>query len=189
MSACALFKINQSSIPGCVELLPNRFQDHRGAFVKTFHEPSFAKLGLETNYAEEFYSVSALGVIRGLHFQHPPDDQVKLIYCAYGKVQDAVVDLRRGSPTYGHYQVFEISAETGNMLYIPSGLAHGFCTLSEQATMMYKVSKTYSPACDSGIRWDSLDIPWATERPILSERDQTHPPFQNYRSPFVYRPA
>lgn len=163
--------------------------DARGRFVKVFHRQAFAAAGLNTEYPEEFYSVSHRGVIRGLHFQLPPMDQVKLIYCVAGTVQDAALDLRLGSPTYGRHVLIELSANVGNMIYIPRGLAHGFCVLSDTATLVYKVSSLYSPAEDCGVLWNSAGIPWETTEPVLSERDRAHPPFEAVLSSFHYEAA
>lgn len=182
----SLLDVRATSIPGCFEIHPRIFDDDRGCFVKVFHEEAFAACGLETVYAEEYYSVSRRGVIRGLHFQTPPMDHVKLVYCVAGRVQDAVVDLRVGSPSFGRYALFDLSAEAANMIYIPKGLAHGFCVLSDVATLVYKVSTVYSALHDAGVLWNSAGIPWAVTDPVLSERDRSHLPLEPYRSPFVY---
>lgn len=179
-------EIIKTKIPDCFELQPKIFQDERGSFVKTFHEEIFKTNNLEINFAEEYYSVSVHNVIRGLHFQIPPQEHTKLVYCVQGQVLDVVVDLRVGSPTYGDFATFEVSAEKANLIYIPPGLAHGFCVKSAQAIMMYKVSTVYSPNEDSGIRWDSLSIPWHNDSPILSKRDQSFVAFSKFKSPFTY---
>ncbi len=143
--------LKNSKIPGCFEITPQIFKDERGMFVKTFHKDVFKEHGLETGFVEEYYSFSCKGVLRGLHFQLPPKDHVKLVYCVSGEVLDAVVDLRVGSPTYGQFELFEVSAEKANMIYIPKGLAHGFYVESENAIMMYKVTTVYSPDHDTGL--------------------------------------
>ena len=158
----------------------------RGRFVKIFHEPSYTALGLETNFAEEYYSVSHKNVIRGLHFQVPPMDHVKMVYCLEGHALDVVLDLRVGSPTYGQFEVFELNSSNSNSIYIPKGMAHGFCALSENTIMVYKVSTVYSPAHDAGILWNSADIPWPTSDAVLSERDQSFPTLAQFKSPFCY---
>ncbi|MFZ5484202.1 MAG: dTDP-4-dehydrorhamnose 3,5-epimerase [Pseudomonadota bacterium] len=186
MTGSSLFTRIDTPLPGCVELRPRIHQDDRGRFVKVFQREAFLALGLAVDFAEEYYSVSRKGVIRGLHFQRPPMDHAKLVYCVAGQVQDAVVDLRAGSPTRGCHAWVELSAERGNMLYIPSGLAHGFCVLSESATLVYKVTSPHSPEHDAGIRWDSAGIPWAVDGPILSERDLRHPAFDDFLTPFIY---
>ncbi|OGR64993.1 MAG: dTDP-4-dehydrorhamnose 3,5-epimerase [Elusimicrobia bacterium GWB2_63_22] len=174
-----------SPIPGCFEILPVVREDERGRFVKTFHEPDFKELGLETRFLEEFYSVSRKGVLRGLHFQRPPHDHVKLVYCAAGKVFDAVLDLRRDSPTYGKHAVFEVSAEKANSIYIPRGLAHGFFTLSENAAVVYKVSTVYSQEHDSGILWNSAGIHWPDNSPTISGRDAGFVRFGDFTTCFL----
>lgn len=178
--------LKKSKIKGCFELQPEVFNDVRGRFVKVFHEQEFLSLGLEANFAEEYYSVSNKNVIRGMHFQLPPMDHVKMVYCVEGEVVDAVVDLRVGSPTYGQFELFELTASKANSIYIPKGMAHGFLVKSEQAILVYKVSTVYSPECDAGILWNSVDIPWQTDNPILSVRDQEFPILNEFVSPFCY---
>lgn len=179
-------RVNKTAIPGCYELSPTVFKDKRGLFVKTFHQDIFSENGLETHFTEEYYTLSHRDVVRGLHFQVPPMDHVKLVYCVAGEVIDAVVDLRVGSPTYGQFEVFTLSAKKGNMVYIPRGLAHGFCVLSESAIMQYKVTTVYSPEYDSGILWNSAGIPWPCEAPVISERDRGFPALSGFSSPFKY---
>lgn len=181
-----MFDLRPSKLAGCFELQPRIFDDVRGRFVKVFHEQAFASYGLETEFAEEYYSVSHKNVIRGLHFQLPPMDHVKMVYCVHGEVMDVVVDLRVGSPTYRQFAMFELGAEKANSVYIPKGMAHGFCALSEQAIMVYKVSTIYSPEQDAGILWNSAGILWPTKEAILSPRDQKFPPLGEFESPFQY---
>jgi dTDP-4-dehydrorhamnose 3,5-epimerase len=177
-------KIIPTTISGCFELQPKLFEDSRGRFVKVFHKQAFAELGLETAFAEEYYSISYKDVIRGLHFQLPPMDHVKMVYCVEGEVLDAVVDLRVGSPTYGHYELFELSSDKANSIYVPKGMAHGFCALSEQAIMVYKVSTVYSPEHDAGVLWNSVGISWPLELPCISDRDKSFPTLAEFKSPF-----
>ena len=179
-----MFVLNKSKIAGCFELQPKVFEDVRGRFVKVFHEQAFAAQGLQTDFVEEYYSVSYKNVIRGMHFQLPPMDHVKMVYCVEGEVLDAVVDLRVGSLTYGQYALFELTAAKANSIYIPKGMAHGFCVLSEQAIMVYKVSTIYSPAHDTGVLWDSVNIPWPLEQPCISDRDKSFPALADFKSPF-----
>ena len=179
-------EIRATPIPGCFEIRSRVLDDDRGCFVKVFHVEAFAAHGFETVYTEEYYSVSRRGVIRGLHFQTPPADHVKLVYCIAGRVQDAVVDLRVGSPSFGHHALFDLDARTANMIYVPKGLAHGFCVMSDAATLVYKVSAVYSARHDAGVLWSSAGIPWAVTNPVLSERDRGHPPLERFVSPFVY---
>lgn len=173
-------------LPGCVELRPRVHGDARGRFVKTFHQPSFTELGLDFSLAEVFVTTSGPGVLRGLHFQTPPHDQVKIVQCVAGTLWDVVLDLRAGSPTYGIHQATELSAAQGNVLYIPAGLAHGFCVPVGEATMIYMVSSAHSPDHDRGIRWDSAGIDWPVAEPLLSERDQALPALADFDTPFRY---
>lgn len=181
-----MFEFVETVIPGCIELRPKVMEDARGRFVKVFHRGAFAEMGLATEYSEEYYSTSRRGVIRGLHFQLPPWAHAKLVYCVQGRVQDVALDLRAGSPSLGRHALVELSGEAGNMLYLPPGLAHGFCVLSDTATLVYKVTSVYSAAHDAGILWNSAGIPWAEANPILSERDRSHPSLADFASPFVY---
>lgn len=179
-----MFATKPSNLAGCFELQPKAFEDARGRFVKVFHEQEFAEYGLEHNFAEEYYSVSHKNVIRGMHFQLPPMDHVKMVYCVEGQVMDAVVDLRVNSPTYGQYALFLLSAEKANSIYIPKGMAHGFCVQGDRAIMVYKVSSVYSPEHDAGVLWNSIGIPWPLEQPCISDRDKSLPALSDFKSPF-----
>jgi dTDP-4-dehydrorhamnose 3,5-epimerase len=179
---------SSTSLPGCFEIFPQVHHDDRGLFVKTFHFEEFSEIGLQVQWTEEYYSISRQNVLRGLHFQLPPHDHEKLVYCVEGEVFDAVVDLRGGSPTFGQHALFRLSSDQGNMLYIPRGMAHGFYSLNERTTMMYKVSTVYSPTHDTGILWSSARIPWPTQQPVLSCRDANLPPLAEFISPFIFLP-
>lgn len=179
-------KIVATAIPGCYQIVTDIRRDERGSFVKVFHEDIFREHGLATDFREEYYSTSRRGVIRGLHFQTPPHDHAKLVYCTHGAVMDVALDLRKGSPMYGQHITLELSAENGHMLYLPAGLAHGFCSLSEQSLMVYKVTTTYAPHNDGGVRWDSAGIAWPVQDPIMSPRDGTFPTLGAFDSPFAY---
>jgi dTDP-4-dehydrorhamnose 3,5-epimerase len=182
-----IFTRTDLAVDGCYELVPRKMEDDRGLFVKTFHRDAFAEQGLETEWQEEYYSVSRKGVLRGLHFQLPPHDHVKLVYCPSGTVLDAVLDLRIGSPTYGCHAMVELSARKANMVYIPKGVAHGFYTLSDEAIMIYNVSSVYAPHADVGLLWNSAEIPWPDREPLLSPRDRAFPRFSDFTSnPFRY---
>lgn len=176
------------TIPGLYEIRPKVYSDQRGRFVKTLHAPLYANGGLRGEFVEEYYSVSHQGVLRGLHFQLPPHDHVKLVYCMQGGVLDAVVDLRVGSPTYRQFALFELTADRANIVYVPSGLAHGFYVPLGAATLVYKTSTVHAPESDAGIRWDSAGIPWPARAPILSDRDKAFVTLENFDSPFTYQP-
>jgi dTDP-4-dehydrorhamnose 3,5-epimerase len=181
-----MFTVKETRLRGCVAVQPRLFNDERGRFVKVFNEDEFRKLGLETDFKEEFYSQSKRGVIRGMHFQVPPSDHVKLVYCVHGEALDVVLDLRRGSPTYGQADATLLSAERGNYLYIPKGIAHGFCSVSAIATLVYKVSTVHDPRSDTGILWNSFGFDWPVSEPIISARDSNFKSLSEFDSPFVY---
>lgn len=178
--------IKETSIPGCFEITTEPFADERGIFIKTFQRGLFAAHGMRTDFDEEFHSVSRRGVLRGLHFQLPPKDHAKLVWLMGGEALDAVVDLRVGSPSYGRHLLFQFTLKKPTVLYIPSGLAHGFHARTDNTAMMYKVTNGYSPEHDSGILWNSAGIPWPDAAPLLSSRDRNLIAFPNFASPFRY---
>lgn len=182
-----MFDKLDTNIPGCFELIPRKMADERGCFVKTFHRNAFEEICLGIDWREEYYSVSNKGVLRGLHFQLPPHDHEKLVYCTSGEVLDAVVDLRVGSPMYGQHVMFKLNAAKANMIYIPKGCAHGFYTVSDSATMMYKVSSVYAPEADAGVLWSSAGILWPNIEPIISDRDKSFMPLNVFKSPFEFK--
>lgn len=173
-----------TTIPGCYEIIPTIRRDARGLFVKVSHVPEFKKLGLETGFKEEYYSVSKKGVLRGLHFQEPPFALTKLVFCVEGEVFDAVLDLRWRSKTYGKVFTVKLSSKKANMLYIPKGCAHGFYTLSKRAVMFYKTSEVYSPEHDTGVLWSSAGIKWPYKKPVVSARDAAFLKLSEYKSLF-----
>lgn len=171
-------------LPGCFLLQPNKFEDQRGCFVKTYHEGLFTALGVSLEIREEFYSISHKNVVRGMHFQLPPHAHEKLVYCTRGAVRDVLLDLRKGD-SYGRVASAEISGENGHLIFIPKGIAHGFVALVDETLMLYKTSTLHSPEADCGIRWDSFGFNWdVVDAPIVSMRDTCHPSFTEYSSPF-----
>lgn len=181
--------IEPTGIPGCYVLQARLLRDPRGSFVKTFHAPRFEELGLRTDWREEYFSASAAGVVRGMHFQLPPADHAKMVFCLTGAVLDVVVDLRRGSPAFGKAEGFTLSAENGRGLYLPTGCAHGFVSQADSSGMYYKVTSVHAPEQDAGIAWDSIGFNWPVEAPSLSDRDRRHPPLAAFDSPFVFDPS
>lgn len=178
--------IQKTSISGCYLITPKIFKDARGVFVKTFYKSTLEENGLRTDFVEDYYSISDKNVLRGLHFQTPPKDHAKLVYCVNGSVVDVVLDIRKGSPTYKQYLKFELSAENANMVYIAAGLAHGFLAISSNTIMMYKVTSEYAASNDSGILWSSAHITWPVQEPIMSDRDKKFIALDEYDSPFKY---
>jgi len=177
-------KVVETNILGCYEVYPLDLKDYRGRFVKPFHRDDFREAGLALEIKEEYYSVSKKNVLRGLHFQLPPKATVKAVTCLSGTIFDAVVDLRTDSPTYMEHFWLELSEEKGNLLYIPKGLAHGFCTLSEEAMVLYMCSEVYSQEHDTGLKWSSPGIPWPVKNPIVSEKDNGLVEIGTFESPF-----
>ena len=150
------------------------------------HAPEFSKAGLSIEIREQYYSISHERVLRGLHFQVPPRDCVKLVYCVAGSVFDVVLDLRIGSPTFGRHFTLQLSAEAANALYLSKGLAHGFYVPQGEATLIYNTSEPYSREHDCGILWNSAGIQWPVANPITSPRDRGLPAWTEFKSPFVY---
>lgn len=169
---------------------PKRHGDARGWFSETYSEPAFAALGITCRFVQDNHSLSVPAfTLRGLHFQTPPYGQDKLVRCIRGRIFDVVVDVRRGSPTYGQWVSAELSAENGHQLFVPIGFAHGFLTLEHECEVIYKVSNTYAPDHDGGIRWDSVGIDWPLPEgaaPELSTKDIKLPDLAEFDSPFPY---
>lgn len=177
--------IIDTPIAGCYEIKFNVLKDNRGAFVKTFHQHDFKSLGLRVDWREEYYSKSHKNVLRGMHFQVPLADHVKFVCCMVGEVRDVVVDLRRGSSTYGQCYSILLSPERGNGFYLPSGVAHGFLSLADESVMYYKVTSVYSPEHDAGVLWSSLPFEWPIKNPVVSARDEKFPSVENFETPFL----
>ncbi len=180
-------KVMHTALPGCFELHPATTRDARGSFSKLYHQPLWASFGLCTHFAEEFMTRSGPGVLRGLHFQRPPQDHVKTVMCLEGRVLDVALDLRVHSPTYRQHISLELSGALGNAIYLAPGVAHGFCVTSAEALLYYRTSSVYSPAHDDGVRWDSASIEWPLVAPLLSERDRNLPALDHFVSPFTDR--
>lgn len=183
-----MIPVRSTALPGCIELHPPVHRDERGSFAKPFHASTFEALGLAAEWKELFYSVSERGALRGLHFQAPPADHAKLVCCLAGEIFDVVLDLRLGSPTYRQFETFHLP--TWAALFVPSGLAHGFVALTDGAVVAYAVTTEHDPACDAGIRWDSVPgIPWPNATPTVSARDAAFPALDDFVTPFIYEAA
>lgn len=171
-------------IKGLYLIKPFQAEDDRGSFVKTFHAGEFKDHKLEYEFEESFYSESVKGAIRGMHFQTPPHDHAKLVFAVQGQVLDVVLDLRKKSPTYKQFRTYQLDDVNKAMLYLPSGLAHGFCALSEKATLFYFTSTVHNKEHDTGIRYDSFGFQWPVKHPIMSERDLSFERLEDFDSPF-----
>jgi dTDP-4-dehydrorhamnose 3,5-epimerase len=178
-------------ISNVILVLPRRFSDGRGWLAETWSAPSFAAAGIDVPFVQDNHSFSRqAGTVRALHFQLPPHAQAKLVRVARGAIFDVALDLRRGSPSYGRFVTATLAADDGEELFIPCGFAHGFSTLMPETEVIYKVSKPYAPAAESGLIWSDPDlaIPWPVKREaaILSERDGKLPRFAGFVSPFSF---
>jgi dTDP-4-dehydrorhamnose 3,5-epimerase len=182
--------ITETKLTGVKLLKPRRFGDHRGFFAETYSRRVYAEIGVDVEFVQDNHSLSAaVGTVRGLHFQAPPHAQAKLVRCGRGAIFDVAVDIRRGSPTYGHWAGYTLSAENGAQLYIPVGFAHGFATLEPDSEIIYKCSDYYAPETEGALRWDDPDIgiKWPlTSTPVLSGKDATAPLLAGFNSPFTF---
>ncbi len=178
-------KVEEASIPGVYILEPKVFRDDRGFFLETFRKEVLERAGIPADLVQDNHSRSVRHTIRALHFQTPPG-QPKLVRCARGSVFDVVVDLRKSSPTFGSAFSLDLSDENHLQLYIPVGLAHGFCVTSDVADFVYRCGSYFNPESERGIAWNSpeLGIAWPTDSPILSERDRGNPTFSDYPGPW-----
>lgn len=183
-------EVIKTSIDGVVIIEPRVFKDARGYFFESFSQREFEEKVRKINFVQDNESMSSYGVMRGLHFQHPPFTQSKLVRCVKGSVLDVAVDIRKGSPTYGQHVAVELSEENHRQFFVPRGFAHGFAVLSETAVFQYKCDSFYAPHADGGISIldDSLCIDWRipTEKAILSDKDMKHALLKNFDSPFEY---
>src|SRR5262245_48739793 len=177
----------ETRLEGPALIEPAIHGDARGFFQETYRKSVFAELGIHDEFVQDNHSRSRRGILRGMHFQ---PGMAKLVRCARGAVLDVVVDLRRGSPAFGHWAGFDLTDENGHQLYCPDGFAHGFCVLSEQADVVYKCSTYYDPAAESGFRFDDPDvgIQWPDLELETSERDAGAPLLRELRDslPFSY---
>ncbi len=166
----------ETEIPGLVLIEAEAHGDERGFLLESFREAEWRELGVDVGFVQENHSRSRKGILRGIHFQLRPG-QAKLVRCVRGRIWDVAVDLRRGSPTYRRWQGFELSDTNHRQLFVPVGFGHGFCVLSDEADVAYKLSSYYDPEQEAGIRWDDPDvgIDWPISDPVLSERDRTAP--------------
>jgi len=169
-------------------LTPARHGDHRGFFGETYKRRRYAEFGITDDFIQDNHSLSrAVGTLRGLHFQAPPQPQGKLVRCGRGAIVDVAVDIRRGSPSFGKWVGYPLTAENGHQLYVPVGYAHGFVTLEPDSEIVYKCSDYYAPETEGAVRWDSCGIDWPLSGdPILSDKDAIAPALADFDSPFIY---
>ena len=168
----------------------DRYSEHRGFFAETYSRRKYSELGIDLEFVQVNHSLSRdVGTLRVLHFQAPPHAQAKLVRCGRGAIFDVAVDIRKGSPTYGCWEGYELTAENGDQLYVPVGFAHGFVTLEPDSEIVYKCSDYYAPETEGSVRWNDPDIgiDWPTDAdPILSDKDAAALLLADLESPFIF---
>lgn len=174
-------EFRKTKIEGLIEIFPKLWGDARGVFFESFKKELFAENGISLDFVQDNQSFSEKGVLRGLHMQHAPHAQGKLVRVITGKVLDVVVDIRKGSPTFGQHEKFVLDAERNNMVYVPPGFLHGFLTL-EDAIFSYKCTDYYTKSAEGGVKFDdkSLGINWGISDTKVSEKDLQLPSFEEF---------
>ena len=181
--------LTETKLKGVYIYEPKVFGDNRGWFMESYSERVFNEAGLDIRFVQDNHSYSAQkGVLRGLHFQKAPMAQSKLLRVLRGTLMDVVVDIRKGSPTFGQYVAVELSADNKKQIFMPKGMAHGFVTLTDDVEVHYKVDEFYAPETEGGIIYNDPDlaIDWGTDKFILSDKDKKHPTLKECTANFVY---
>lgn len=183
----------ETAIKGLYLIESDCFGDNRGWFMETFNEAKFQEMGIDAKFVQDNLSYSAQkGTLRGMHYQRAPYSQAKLVRCIRGAIVDVVVDIRKGSPTYGKWASFELSEENKKMLFIPKGMAHGFLTITDEVLFQYKCDELYNKESEGGIRYDdpTINIDWGSLlngiEPVLSEKDKVAPTLEECNANFNY---
>ena len=180
----------KTEFPGLIIIEPAVFKDSRGYFFESYNEKDFIAEGIEIHFVQDNQSKSSYGVIRGLHYQLTPHAQTKLIRVLSGSILDVVVDIRKGSPTFGKTFSLELSAENNKQLLVPKGFAHGFSVLSKTAEVMYKCDAFYHKESEAGILFNdaALNIDWQipADKAIISDKDMVLPSIVNCKNNFVF---
>jgi len=183
-------RVTKTDLPDLLILEPARFGDDRGFFSESWNRKTLQGQGIDIDFVQDNHSLSAaVNTVRGLHFQSPPHAQAKLVRCGRGVLFDVAVDVRRGSPTYGHWFGIELSAENGKQLLVPAGFLHGFATRAPDTEIIYKCSDYYAPECDGAVRFDdpTIGIDWGLSGPaILSDKDAKAQMLGAFDTPFVW---
>jgi dTDP-4-dehydrorhamnose 3,5-epimerase len=182
------FTFKKLAIPEIILVEAQAFPDERGFFMEGFKESVFSENGINARFVQDNHSRSIKGVLRGLHYQKNPKAQAKLVMAIRGEIFDVAVDIRKGSPTYGKWIGEILSEQNHKLLYIPEGFAHGFCVLSNEADILYKINSEYSAEHERGIIWDDPDISvkWPTNKPVMIKKDLQLPSLKNIDNNFVY---
>jgi dTDP-4-dehydrorhamnose 3,5-epimerase len=166
----------QTKLEGLALIEPEIYRDDRGFLLESYNAERWREVGADTEFVQDNHSRSRGGTLRGIHFQLRPG-QAKLVRCVRGRIWDVAVDLRRDSPSYGRWEGHELDDETHLQLFVPAGFGHGFCVLSDEADVSYKLSSQFDPETEAGVAWDDpqIGIEWPLADPILSERDRSAP--------------
>jgi len=182
------FRFERLDIPEVILIEAKAFEDPRGFFMETYKHSEFKTAGILQNFLQDNYSHSVKNVVRGLHYQKNPHSQGKLVSVIQGEIFDVAVDIRRDSPTYGKWVGVVLSSKNRRLLYVPEGFAHGFCVLSDEADVVYKVTLEYAPESDRGILWNdpAISVQWPTDRPVLSAKDAQLPLLKDADNNFSY---
>tara|TARA_Y100000588_G_C14278662_1_gene935761 strand:- start:5779 stop:6333 length:555 start_codon:yes stop_codon:yes gene_type:complete len=180
------FKFQSLEIPDVLLVHTERHQDARGFFQETFQETAFVDAGIQVKFVQDNHVRSTRGVLRGLHYQLPPQAQGKLVGLTSGEIFDVAVDLRIGGTTFGKTVTRRLNAASSELIWIPPGFAHGYLVLSDRADIVYKVSAEYSPELERGIRWNdpALGVDWPVVDPIISVKDRDQPVLELADNPF-----
>ena len=182
-----MFRVKKLDIEGCYLITPTILMESTCDLIKVFNDTQFNIYGLSTQFKEEYYAVAKPGVVRGIHFQLPPEEQEKLVTCIMGEIQDVVIDLRKESKTFGKYVIVDLNEENKNLIYVPAGCAHGYYIKGDkQALIYYKVTKPFVKELRGGVHWSSLDIPWCftADNVEVEDEDKDLPKFEDFNSPF-----
>jgi dTDP-4-dehydrorhamnose 3,5-epimerase len=186
-----MLSVENMRLPGVLLLTPPCMKDNRGFFVEKYNRNKFADATyLDVTFVQDCFTFSLhAGTIRGLHYQSPPHAMAKLVSVIAGRIRDVVVDVRRGSPTYGQHLSVELSADNLKQLFVPTGFLHGLVTLEPNTCVAYKMNAYFSPECDGAVLWNDPDlaIDWGLAsgaNPVISERDAAAQTFANFSSPF-----
>jgi dTDP-4-dehydrorhamnose 3,5-epimerase len=180
------FRFTSLSVPPVVVIEGQAFEDERGFFMESFKESAFSSFGIDSRFVQDNLSHSRKGVLRGLHYQKKPKAQAKLVVAIRGEIFDVAVDIRKESPTYSQWVGEVLSAVNHRMLYVPVGFAHGFCVLSDEADVLYKVTEEYSREHERGVVWSDSDlgVKWPVKEPIVSKRDAELPSLRDADNDF-----
>jgi dTDP-4-dehydrorhamnose 3,5-epimerase len=185
-----MINIKETDIPGLLIMEPVIFEDQRGYFYESYNERAYREQGLDFRFVQDNESRSVRNVIRGLHYQAVPYAQTKLLRVLEGAILDVVLDMRKGSPSFGKWSGIEVSAENKLQVLIPKGCAHGFRVLSENATVFYKCDEFYFPGAERGVLYSdqTIGIEWGMDlqKAIVSQKDRNAPAFSDARSNFIF---